>query len=134
MLKEHVEGWLTVGGLWLLAVGTGAQAWVAAADYRQVFTRLTDGTPREVLAILKPVGQSLSFIGAGMKILPYVVATGITVVTAPRKMAEIRAAGSDEATQLAVLLRTTVAWTVLMLGSILVLAGAAIQLWFTYPS
>jgi hypothetical protein len=47
-------------------------------------------------------------------------------------MAEIRQAGGEEAVRLAQLARLAAVWTVLMVGSTLVMTGAVIQLVLGY--
>jgi hypothetical protein len=37
-----VVDWLTVGGTFLLTVGTGSQAWAAQAEFRRLFATLSD--------------------------------------------------------------------------------------------
>jgi hypothetical protein len=57
---------------------------------------------------------------------------GRALVEIPRNMTTIRHAGGEEAARIATLARMTVIWTVLMCGSVLILAGAAIQLALAY--
>ena len=50
---------LTVGGTFLLTVGTGSQAWAAQAEFRRLFGALTDAeekvTGREMVKVFGPV-------------------------------------------------------------------------------
>jgi hypothetical protein len=57
---------------------------------------------------------------------------GRALVEIPRNMTTIRHAGGEEAARIATLARMTVIWTVLMCGSVFILAGAAIQLALAY--
>jgi hypothetical protein len=56
------------------------------------------------------------------------------LVEIPRNMTVIRQAGGEEAARIAMLARMTVIWTVLMFGSLFILAGAGIQLALAYTS
>jgi hypothetical protein len=50
-----------------------------------------------------------------------------TVIVMPRRLAQLRAAGGDDAVQLARFLRFAQVWGILMLGSALALVAACIQ-------
>ena len=50
------------------------------------------------------------------------------IILIPAKMRTIRIQGGEEAAQLAEFLRLTEVWAILMMGSMLALAAAAIQL------
>jgi hypothetical protein len=132
-----VEDWLSVGGLLVLAAGTGAQAWATKAEYQQVISTLSEDS-KAAIEKVKPVVETLGqiFESASLsltfRIARWTVMAAITVLLAPRKMAEIRNAGGSEAVQLAQLVRLSAVWTVLMLGAILVLAAAIIQLVTAY--
>jgi hypothetical protein len=133
MSKAHLEDWLTLGGLLLLAVGTGAQAWVAAADFRRVIDSLT-GDARKKVQSIKPYSGWIGMAGIGADGIViglakgWIILVGTAIMEAPRKMAKIRQDGGPEAVELALLVRTSVAWIVLMLGSILVFAGEVVHI------
>ena len=50
-----------------------------------------------------------------------------TVIVMPRRLAQLRAAGGDDAVQLARFLRFAQVWDILMLGCVLALVAACIQ-------
>jgi hypothetical protein len=64
----------------------------------------------------------------GKAILTTVQIIFLVIFLIPRYMIQVRMKGGDEAVQLTRYLRLAVIWTVIMLGSALALAAAAIQL------
>ena len=130
------EDWLSVAGLLLLAAGTGAQAWAAVAEYRRLIGTLTDETRTRIqgagpLSQAFMAGLSAGDPQAGL-VARWIVTAVVAIVVVPRKMTEIRSKGGDDALELAKLLRLAGVWGVLMLGAILVLAAAVIQLVLAY--
>src|ERR1022692_2903362 len=110
--------------------GTGTQALAFRSEDKQLFA----GSAVEIRKALTPVEPHLLLVmdtlygsvagwsaRAMLWLLPMVAAI-------PYKMAKIRAAGGEDAVRLARLLRQAAAWSVLMAGSVLILAAAVIQL------
>jgi hypothetical protein len=100
-------GWAIVAGSALLTIGTGVQARVNLAEYREVAK-----------------GHQAIFYSAGGLLLRLI---GLGHV-----WSDLRESNPEFTSRLMQLARLTVVWTVLMCGSALVLAGAAIQLALAY--
>jgi hypothetical protein len=142
--------WVIVAGSVLLTIGTGAQAWASLSEYGDLFGETPDHAVSAFISISgltslststadypgpPIVGRILDLLGITPEVLqmfqPFVSAVSAIFVI-PRKLAAIRAAGGEDAARLAQLLRQAGVWTLLMAGSMLVLAGAAIQLALIY--
>ena len=135
--------WLTVGGLVLLTAGTGAQALTNLAEFKSLQGTLSDAvidTARAVASaalIASPTVPSwltkplLRSHRAGKWMAIATLALG-TIVMMPNRLKEIRAAGGDDAVQLARFARLAEVWAILMAGSALALVAAVIQLTLAY--
>jgi hypothetical protein len=128
----HIDDWLTVVGLAVLAIGAAAQFWAAWDEYRELIDALTEETKRklqQVDPVVKALGKVFNLIGSRLtvRITYLAVAAAITLFFAPRKMAEIQGAGGAEAAKLAQLVRIAAAWVFLMEGAMLVLIAAVIH-------
>jgi hypothetical protein len=141
--------WLAVAGLALLTFGTGAQAVSNLAEFRYLRGIASEAAVEAVTQIsvaLMPVG-----IGPGpvldldvarlwpwlwRRLMPRRLRSMLSaagrkigaLVSYPGKMRYLRDKGGDEAVQLARYLRAAKVWAILMIGSMLALAAAAIQL------
>ena len=137
--------WAAAIGLLLLACGTGAQAWASLTEYRDLWDSARPAARQAVrdnlgipilLEVLKTpfrIGGRLEYVlGYAVKLLFNQV--GRALVQIPPNMIVIRQAGGEEAARIAMLVRMTVIWTVLMFGSLFILAGAGIQLALAYTS
>jgi len=138
--------WLGVAALVLATFGTGAQAWANLAQYKilrrsipdaasdAVGDALTSVTVDAMMPALMLVFHSGSACGRGH--LPswavgpafYLKYIFLIIFFFPRNLMEIRTRGGDDAVQLAQFLRLAMVWGILMAGSVLALAAAAIQL------
>jgi hypothetical protein len=105
--------WAIVAGSVLLTIGTGAQARANLAEYRDVAATLPE-------AIRQAIGSMLT--------IP------ILAMSAASMPAFDFGAGPETAKRLRELARLTAVWTIIMLGSLLLLTGAAIQLALAYTS
>jgi hypothetical protein len=139
MSWAQAASWLTVAGSLLLTFGTGAQAWANLTEYRDLFKNAST----EVRQALQRAGPDL--IAAVISVMTRVESTRWQVwavwrmlwafpmiIGIPLKMATIREAGGEEAVRLARLLRQAAVWSVLMAGSVLIMAAVAIQLALSY--
>ena len=130
--------WLTVAGLVLLSLGTGAQALTNLAEFKSLQRTLSnaviDTTRRVILAagIAGLILPSWSKLLLRYRWLLIVTLALGTIVLMPGSLKEIRAAGGDDAVQLARFARLAEVWAILMVGSALALAAAVIQLALAY--
>jgi hypothetical protein len=107
--------WMIVAGSVLLTIGTGAQAWANLSEYRDLISRL-------------PEEASLALVRGWLRFF-ILTSSGLPVVAAAAALSAAAALVKPEDTErLARLARLTAVWTVLMVGSALVLAAAIIQL------
>ena len=136
-----VASWLVVVGSFLLTLGTGVQALAFRSEYRDLFGNL-EAEKSQTIEGLKAVEPALSglmiALGGGdsdslsIRLLLRILVAFPIVITIPLKIAAIRQASGEEAVRLARLLRETIAWSVLMTGSVLILAAVTIQLVLAY--
>lgn len=132
---------MTVIGLLLLTLGTGAQAWTNLTEYQDLFSTVPEATRRAVREQFTDwhlprrwylsLG-TLSFariLIAGANALRHLL---LALKQTPQKMIEIRHASGNDAARIVQLARQAAIWTVLMLGSMFVMAGAIIQLVHAY--
>jgi hypothetical protein len=73
-----------------------------------------------------------SWLRAARRLLRWAQSKLAALVSYPGRLQDLRAKGGDEAVRLAQYLRAARIWAILMIGSALALAGAAIQLALTY--
>jgi hypothetical protein len=139
-------GWLAVAGTTLLTVGTGAQAWANLAEFtslRASVSKVATDAMKEVLhkAVDSlesvPVWVPAWFSGAQLYVRAVIMLFArrsilSAIIVMPRRLAQLRAKGGEEAVELVRYLRLTVVWTIIMIGSALALAAAAIQLALAY--
>jgi hypothetical protein len=108
-----------------------------AAEYRQLIGTLTETARAKILKV-EPLFKTLAqiFKSSGLPLTFLItrrtVAAAITILLVPRKMVDIRTKGGDDAVELAQLVRLAASWILLMVGAILVLATAVIQLALAY--
>lgn len=141
------EDWLTVAGLLLLTLGTGAQALANLAEFKSLQASVTKVASD---AIDETLGAAFEFVD--LSNLPYAFALVRiavylyrlyramlarrsvlnAVILMPRKLAQLRAKGGDEAVELARFMRLAQVWGIIMIGSALGLAAAVIQLVLAY--
>lgn len=115
-----VAAWAIVAGSVLLTIGTGAQARANLAEYRDVVATLPQAIRSAILR---------SSFRLAISVLAAVVGPLVSIGAEIPLNLQVE---SETATRLAQLARLTAVWTVLMAGSVLVLAGAAIQLALAY--
>jgi hypothetical protein len=135
-----VASWLVVGGSFLLTLGTGAQALAFRSEYRHLFGDLAAEKSQaiEALKYVEPALSSIMIIAGGdsdslsIRASLRILAAFPIVVAIPLKIAAIRQVGGEEAVHLARLLREATAWSVLMMGSVLILAAVTVQLVLAY--
>ena len=118
--------WLAVAGTTLLTFGTGVQALANLAEFRSLRRKVTKDVWRACKATF-----ALTFLFPRLSALPLNLACAVLVLL-PESVARVRARGGDEAVELARFLRLAEIWVILMLGSALALAAAAIQLVLAY--
>jgi hypothetical protein len=114
--------WAIVVGSVLLTIGTGAQARASLAEYRDVLKTLPEAIRRSIVKI------SILFAGRVLTVVSGPL-TGLMLLEAALLFPGV---DTETAVRLAQLARLTIVWTIIMAGSALVLAGAAIQLALTY--
>ena len=146
-------GWLAVAGLTFLTTGTAAQAWASLAEFKELRQRvLLDEDFAAIGNASSPIiGMVLaaawdadnepwfsrwnlpSWVTPGwvMTLSLYAQVLYRSIITAPRRLANIRA-GADDAAKLAQFLRLAVIWGIIMVGSALALVAAVIQLALAY--
>ena len=132
--------WLTVAGSLLLTFGTGAQAWANLTEYRDLFDSastearqaLRSVDPDALATIVSLVTRSEIDPGWQMWAVWRILWAFPMIIGIPLKMVAIREAGGEEAVRLAHLLRQAAVWSVLMAGSVLIMAAVAIQLALSY--
>jgi hypothetical protein len=126
------EDWLTVAGLSLLAIGTGAQALASLSDYRNLLRSLPKDVREAFFDSLGATAGAMLLSGGGGRWKPawlvVVQACAMATVFVPYRLAQVRKDGGADEKELARFLRLTGVWTTLMVGSLLVLAGAVVQL------
>jgi hypothetical protein len=110
-----------VAGSVLLTIGTGAQARANLAEYRDVAATLPEAIRQAISSTL-----AVSILAIFAASLPTVDIASVAQLDA--------GAGPETAKRLRELARLTAVWTIIMIGSLLILAGAAIQLALTYNS
>jgi hypothetical protein len=132
--------WLTVLGLLCLAIGTGAQAWGAIAEYRDMVKAAPAAASRQFIMIMG-IPAAFSLLTAILRnekppLWPLIrcapLAAWSAIVAGPRKLGQIRAGGGDDAVRLNQLIRLASMWLILMAGSVLLLAAALIRLALAY--
>ena len=146
-------GWLAVAGLTFLTTGTAAQAWANLAEFKELrqrvlldedFAAIVDASNPFLIAVLAAAWGAdnepwfsrwnlPSWITPGwvMTLSLYLEVLYRSIVTAPRRLAHIRAE-ADDAAKLAQFLRLAVVWGIIMVGSALALMAAVIQLALAY--
>jgi hypothetical protein len=143
--------WLAVAGLILLTFGTGAQAGANLAEFKSLQASVSK-VASDVIAetVAETVG---GVVGAVIPLFPGSSSSGLSIVRMfvrllrlmlarrsilsavilmPRKLAQLRAKGGDEAVQMARFIRLAEVWAILMVGSALALVAAVIQLALAY--
>ena len=131
--------WLTAAGSLLLTFGTGAQAWANLTEYRDLFDNASTEArqalqrvdPDQIATAIGVVtrGESPSWLTWAVWLILWAFPM---IIGIPLKMAAIREAGGEEGTRLARLLRQAAVWSVLMAGSLLIMAAVTIQLALSY--
>jgi hypothetical protein len=133
--------WAAAIGLLLLACGTGAQAWANLTEYRDLWDSVGPAARQAVRAnisedaVLDVLAKGLGGgdpVSMARELLALLRQAGRALLQIPRNMTMIRQAGGEDAARIAMLARMTVIWTVLMFGSLFILAGAGIQLALAY--
>jgi hypothetical protein len=131
---------LAVAGLTLLTFGTGTQAWANLAEFsnlRASASEVADEAFKDAVGDLRefpsmPATSSmLKAAWAAWRIMAALLARRsiqTAVIFLPLRLAQLRAKGGEEAVQMARLIRLAEVWGILMVGSALALAAAAIQL------
>lgn len=105
------------------------QAWTTATEYRQLIRTLTQNK-RALPVTFGPISGTM--MNADGLTISLAIAAVITMLTVPRKIANVRAKGGGDAAMLAQLLRLAAVWALLMAGAVLVLVAAVIQLGLAY--
>ena len=132
--------WLTVIGLLCLAAGTGAQAWGAIAEYRDLVKAAPAEASRQFIMIMG-IPAAFSLLRGLIRnerppLLPLIrwapLAAWSAIVAGPRKLSQIRAGGGEDAVRLNQLIRLASVWLILMAGSMLLFTAALIQLVLAY--
>jgi hypothetical protein len=146
------SGWISVAGLLLLTLGTGAQAWSSLTEFeslRRTIPKAAIETLRAVMATEMLGGSSLtSRLRRRLNILHiripqfprvskwlFIARMAVfTIVLMPVSLKQIRTDGGEEAVQLARFARAAEVWAILMIGSALALVAATIQLVLAYQA
>jgi hypothetical protein len=132
--------WLTVLGLLCLAIGTGAQAWGAIAEYRDLIKTAPAAASRQFIMIMG-IPAAFSLLRDILRnkrppLWPLVrwapLAAWSAIVAGPRKLGQLRASDGEDAVRLNQLIRLTSVWLILTAGSVLLLAAALIRLVLAY--
>jgi hypothetical protein len=145
--------WLAVIGLIFLTTGTASQAWAELARFKSLrrrvlldedFAAIGDAPPIIAMALAAAWDAdnetwfsrwnlpSWAAPGWVMMLTLYVKVIFRSIVTAPGRLADIRAESDDDAVKLAYFLRLAGVWGILIIGSGLGLAAAVIQLVLAY--
>jgi hypothetical protein len=139
--------WLAVLGTFVLTFGTGAQAWANLAEFKSLQESVSDVTSRALSEMtgeavaralvmpMAPVTSLLRFAWMFVRLLRLLLARRSiqsALILMPRKLAELRSKGGEEAVQMARFIRSAEVWAILMVGSALALAAAVIQLALAY--
>lgn len=118
--------WLAVAGLTCLTIGTGAQAWASLAEFNSLRKEISSHAGQ--LSDLVQFGIEDEIPGCGTGFPGRLISAIYIVVTFPGFLKKLRRQGGEAAVQLRRFFRLAEVWTLLMIGSALVLAAAVIQL------
>jgi hypothetical protein len=113
---------LGVAGTAVLTLGTGAQAWANLAEYKSMRQQVSKAALDSLDDAIDDVG-----VGGGGQ-FGFVVVILFFFLHLQDRLVRIRAKGGDEAVQLVRFRGLARLWTILMIGSALVLAASVIQL------
>jgi uncharacterized membrane protein len=129
--------WLAVLGLVFLTLGTAAQAWASLSEFEHLRETVSKAAA-DPLAVSGSLAGITASVPVGILMWRSkperlsVLKVPLLLFPRPRQLARIHAKGGDEAVRLAQLLRQVEVWGVIMIGSALGLAAAAIQLALSY--
>jgi hypothetical protein len=148
-----IDAWLTAIGALLLSIGTGAQAWSALAEFKSLRAALLKADPDNLRRLLSPMSDPFApavMVWAKLdsrrprgfwarawrqiKLRPrrwWVDHRGswyfrfYKLLRLSAAAREAQSKGGENAVELARFMRQALLWTVLMVGSMLVLAASA---------
>jgi len=140
--------WLAVLGTLVLTFGTGAQAWANLAEFKSLQASVSEAAT-DVLAetlgdalravIAAPVTDTLEYwsllarlLVRGLRLRLVQRSIQGAIILMPRRLAQLRDKGGEEAVQMARFIRAAEVWAIFMIGSGLALVGATIQLALAY--
>jgi len=131
MTWQLAADWASTIGAFLLTVGTGAQAYSNLIEYRDLRQIASNATKQE-LRIWTNSKMMMGGRGRSHGLLPLLLLLLLIVALSeiPRKMIQLQGAaeGGKEAARILQLTRLVIVWTILFMGSLLVLAASCIQL------